>query len=136
MLVAAGFSGGCSLSLQLDSMFNGDKNDHTGSIAPAPLPKETGVQPSDADLAYTRAAASEVLRRGGKDASMPWENPASGARGTVTPIASAYTVEGRTCRDFLASYVSGTSQSWMQGEACREKKGGWEVRALKPWKNS
>lgn len=136
VFAAAGVSGGCSLSLQLDSMFNGDKSDHTGSIAPAPISKEAGVQPSDADLAYTRAAASEVLRRGGKDASMPWENPASGARGTVTPIASAYTVEGRTCRDFLASYVSGTSQSWMQGEACREKKGSWEVRALKPWKNS
>ncbi len=79
--------------------------------------------PSDADLAYARAAASEVLRRGGKDASMPWENPASGARGTVTPIASAYTDEGRTCRDFLASYVTGTSQSWMQGEACRAEAG-------------
>ena len=134
LILAAG-SGGCSLSMQLDSMFS-DKSDHTGSIAPAPIDKKSAEVPTDADLAYARAAASEVLRRGGKDSSMPWENPASGARGTVTPIASAYTVEGRTCRDFLASYVSATSQSWLQGEACRQSKGSWEVRALKPWKNS
>ncbi len=92
--------------------------------------------PPDGDLAYARAAASDVLSRGGKDASAPWENPRTGARGTVTPIASAYTQDGQTCRDFLASYVSGRSQAWMQGEACKQSKGIWEVRALKPWKRS
>ena len=30
----------------------------------------------EGDLAIARAAASEVLARGGKDASLPWENPA------------------------------------------------------------
>ena len=59
----------------------------------------------------------------------------SGARGTVTPIASAYTQDGQTCRNFLASYVNGDSQSWMQGEACKLR-GAWEVRSLKPWKRS
>ncbi len=43
--------------------------------------------------------------RGDKDASLPWENPETGARGTVTPLAAAYTQDGSTCRDFLASYV-------------------------------
>ena len=28
------------------------------------------------------------------------------------------------------------SQSWMQGEACKQDKGVWEIRALKPWKRS
>ena len=92
--------------------------------------------PPDADLAFARAAVTEVLSRGGKDASQPWENPRSGARGTVTPIAAAYTQDGHTCRDFLASYVSGSAQAWMQGEACKYDKGAWEVRSLKPWKRS
>lgn len=91
--------------------------------------------PPDGDLAYARAAANDVLTRGGKDVSAPWENPHTGARGTVTPIASAYSQDGQTCRDFLASFISGSSQSWMQGEACKRDKG-WEVRALKPWKQS
>jgi surface antigen len=129
--------GGCSISTsQFDSLFGGDKPDTTGSIASSPGVKGAGELPPDGDLAYARAAASDVLNRGGKDASAPWENPRTGARGTVTPIAAAYTQDGQTCRDFLASYVSGRSQAWMQGEACKQSKGIWEVRALKPWKRS
>jgi surface antigen len=94
------------------------------------------MSPSDGDLAYARAAASEVLRRNQKDASLPWENPRSGARGTVTPIASAYTQDGQTCRNFLASYINGSDEAWLTGEACRQGKGSWEVRSLKPWKRS
>lgn len=124
------------MSYQLDSFFGGNKTDATGSITPPPGTKEVSKLPPDGDLAYARAAVSEVLRRGKKDASLPWENPHSGARGTVTPIASAYTQGGRTCRDFLASYVNGDAEAWMQGEACKRGKDSWEVRSLKPWKRS
>jgi surface antigen len=129
--------GGCSLSGPLESAFgnSSDKSDQTGSITPSGN-KQSAELPPDADLAYARAAVSEVLSRGRKDASQPWENPRTGARGTVTPIASAYTQEGKTCRDFLASYVKGSSQAWLQGEACKQDKGVWEVRAFKPWKRS
>jgi surface antigen len=113
-----------------------DKSDQTGSITPPPGSKQAAVSPPDGDQAYARAAANDVLSRGGKDASAPWENPRTGARGTVTPIASAYSQDGQTCRDFLASFISGSSQSWMQGEACKQSQGPWEVRALKPWKRS
>jgi len=129
--------GGCSLSYQMESLFGGsDKSDQTGSITPPPGSKQVAELPPDADLAFARAAASEVLSRGDKDASQPWENPHSGARGTVTPIASAYSQDGQTCRDFLASYVQGSSQAWLRGEACKPQKGVWEVRTMKPWKRS
>jgi len=127
--------GGCSLSGQFDSLF-GEKSDGTASITPPPGTKEVAQLPPAADLIYARAAASAVLSRGEKDSSMPWENPSTGARGTVTPIASAYTQDGQTCRDFLASFVSSNSQAWLQGEACKQQQGGWEVRTLKPWKRS
>ena len=93
-------------------------------------------KPTAADLAFARVAASDVLTKGGKDSSQPWENPSTGARGSVTPLASAYSAEGRTCRDFLASYVNGTSESWLHGAACRADGGRWEIRTLKPWKQS
>ena len=129
-------NGGCSLSGQFDSVFGGsDKSDATGSITPPPGTMSSDLPP-DADLAFARIAAREVLNRGGKDSSQPWENPRSGARGTVTPIAAAYSQDGKTCRDFLASYVNGSSQAWLQGEACKREKGAWEVRSLKPWKRS
>ena len=55
--------------------------------------------------------------------------PQTGARGTVTPIATAYNQDGFVCRDFLASYVKNSTESWMRGEACRQHKGRWEVRS-------
>jgi hypothetical protein len=134
MLALAG--GGCSMSYQLDSFFGGEKTDATASIKPPPGAKPVSKLPPDGDLAYARAAASEVLRRGKKDASQPWENPRSGARGTVTPIASTYTQDGRTCRNFLASYVNGRDEAWLEGEACEQSKGSWEVRTLRPWQRS
>lgn len=129
--------GGCSLSSQFDSVFASVGNsDVTGSITPPPGAKSAEGLPPAADLAYTKAAVSEVLTRGQKDDSLPWENPETGARGTVTPIASAYNESGQTCHDFLASYVSGSSEAWLQGEACKRTKGAWEVRSMKPWKRS
>jgi len=129
---------GCSIpTTQLDTVFgNGsDASSSTSSITPPPGAKPTNKMPPDRDLAYARAAVREVLRRGEKDGSQPWENPQSGARGTVTPIASAYTQDGQTCRNFVASYISGSSQSWLEGEACKQE-GAWEVRSLRPWKQS
>jgi len=87
-------------------------------------------------LAFARNAASDVLTKGDKDSSQPWENPETGARGSVTPLAQAYSSDGRTCRDFLASYVNGRSESWLQGEACQSGQGRWEIHTLKPWKQS
>ena len=92
--------------------------------------------PTETDLAFARNAASDVLTKGDKDASQPWENPETGARGSVTPLAQAYSSEGRTCRDFLASYVKGDSESWLQGAACQTGRGLWEIHTLKPWRQS
>lgn len=102
-----------------------DKTEVTGSIASAA---------SNNDLDYARAAAAQALAADGK--SMPWENPSTGARGTITPIANAYTMDGYVCRDFLASYVRQGGESWLQGEGCRVQKGKWEVRVLRPWKKT
>src|SRR5262245_24037602 len=52
--------------------------------------KATAEMPAETDLAIARAAVSEVLIKGGKHSSVPWENPKTGARGTVTPLASDY----------------------------------------------
>ena len=125
---------GCSY--RLASLGSNDDGDPpvTGSIAvPAAPAVMASVSPrSDADLAYARAAASDALARGGKDSSVPWQNPETGAGGNITPLATSYSEGGRPCRDFLASYVHGGSQEWLQGAACRTADGAWEVRRLKP----
>jgi surface antigen len=127
---------GCSFSYQLDSMFGKtDEPGLTGALRPVAAKPLTGLPP-EGDLAFARAAVSEVLSRGTKDGSVPWENPSTGARGTVTPVASAYNQDGTTCREFLASYERDGSSAWLQGEACRAGKGKWEVRNLKPWQRT
>jgi surface antigen len=129
LLLVVFVTGGCSY--QLDNMF-AKKQDAVGALRTA---SGGGAEPpAEGDLVFARAAASEVLSRGGSDASMPWENPSTGARGTITPLAQSHRQEdGTTCRDFLASYVRNGSESWLQGEACRATRGTWEVRHLRPW---
>lgn len=134
-------SSGCSLSYKLDSFLGrtgDDKSGPTGSVRSAPAaatPGDPAAARAD-DLAYAKAAAAEVLTRTEPNASQPWENPGTGARGTVTPIASSYTQDGFTCRDFLASYVHDGAESWLQGDACRIHQGKWTVRSLRPLKRS
>ena len=132
--------GGCSYQLDSMSGTSTDAGDVTGSVRPRSAAnaaaKLTAELPPEGDLVIARAAVSEVLSKGGKDTSVPWENPKTGARGTITPIASAYSQDGLTCHDFLASYVRNGSESWMQGEACRLSQGKWQVRHLKPWQRT
>ena len=132
ILIGVG-AGGCSFS-RGDAFAKLDDKDVTGTISPTLASTQA---PTDSDLAFTRNAASDVLTKGSKDASQPWENPQTGARGSVTPLAQAYSGEdGRTCRDFLASYVNGASESWLQGAACKTGQGRWEIHSLKPWRKS
>ncbi len=131
-LILIGFgSGGCSFSRSDGAFAKMEDKEVTGSItAPASAPV-----PTEADLAFARTAASDVLTKGDKDSSQPWENPETGARGSVTPLAQAYSSDdGRTCRDFLASYVNGRAESWLQGAACKASHGRWEIHTLRPWK--
>jgi 17 kDa outer membrane surface antigen len=132
LILIALSTSGCSFSRGGDGfgLFSkGDNEVTTGSIAPGE------PQPTDSDLAFARTAASDVLTKGDKDSSQPWENPETGARGSVTPLAQAYATEdGRTCRDFLASYVNGKTESWLQGAACHGGNGRWEIHTLKPWR--
>jgi surface antigen len=135
-LFAAFSATGCSY--QIETMFS--KSDAevapTGSIAgPVRQVNATTVAtPSEVDLAYARAVAADALARGSKDSSIPWENPHTGAGGNITPLTTAYNAGASTCRDFLASYVLGQAQAWLQGEACRTPHGTWEVKSLRPLK--
>ena len=136
LLVLLGLAaGGCSYQL------GNDRAAQTGSVklaaAPAaPAAPAEGAGPGAADLALAKAAVSDLMSREEETASVPWENPRTGARGAVTPIAAAYTQDGFTCRDFLASYVRDGSEAWMQGEACRLHRGKWEVKAIRPLKKT
>lgn len=146
--VVGASAGGCSMSYQLGSLFGkkddkaavaaADKSDVTGSVKASPVaarPADVG-KITQADFAAASAAAANVLASGTKSVSAPWENPETGARGMVTPLAAAYAQDGTTCRDFLASVIREDAEAWLQGEACRGFQGKWVVRSLRPWKRA
>jgi len=134
-------AGGCSYRLEALNTRAHDAHAEltTGSISPRPQPlpaaQSTAAMPPERDLAAARAAVSEALTGGGRH-SVPWEDPRTGARGTVTPLSNAYSQDGNTCRDFLASYVRNGAEAWLQGEACRGEQGRWEVRQMRPWRRT
>ena len=133
-VILIGFgTGGCSFSRNDTSAYaKAADSDLTGSI----MRPAKDAAPTETDLAFARNAASDVLSKGDKDSSQHWENPDTGARGSVTPIAQSYAAEdGRKCRDFLASYVNGNTESWLQGAGCQSSRGRWEIHTLKPWRS-
>ena len=133
-LVASHFGllGGCSLSYQLDSMSSRARDarnsatiEQTGSVrapetqppavarrgAASGSPVPSAASPAtEGDIAATRLALNEALATTSKDFSVPWENPSTGARGTITPLSASRSNNGATCRDFLASYVRNGSE--------------------------
>jgi surface antigen len=129
---------GCSY--QLESMFS--KADEDGSLTAsvghpgARRSTHGAAEISEADLVYARAAAADVLARGGDANSVPWRNPQTGVGGNITPLAASNSEDGLPCRDFLASYMTSGAQSWLQGSACRTTAGEWQVKSLKPLKSS
>ncbi len=142
--------GGCSM--QLSSLLPGGVSD-TGPTGPAVIRNAnddaTGSIPlqmasannipmgmSAIDWPHAQAALREALTRTDEGPSVPWENPASGARGTVTPIASAFTKDGLPCRNFIASHVKDGVETWSEGLACRVNANTWEVKSVKPLKKS
>ena len=127
------------LLLKLNSLLSHDQTSEGSSLhhlTTAGIEEKSGQLDSsltEADLAAARAAAQQAVIRSGDDVSVPWEDPATGARGMVTLLATAYVQNGQACRDFLASYVRATREVWLEGQACRLGNARWDVRSLKPW---
>ncbi len=124
--------GGCSFNYQLDRLFAKSKNepDIIGSLQLRPTAKSLVESPPEIDLAIACAAVSEVLSNSGKDTAIPWGKPKTGAQGTIIPIASAYSQDGLTCRDFLASFVRNGGDTWdVRGKPAV---GPWQVGSAPP----
>jgi hypothetical protein len=112
---------GCStLGTPDDQLITGSVRPHVTPVS-APLPQ--GAAPkgiAEPDWVEAKAALDQALTSRDKDPSIPWENKASGASGTATPIGP----ERAGCRDFMISVVDAKmGDRWVQGEACRARSG-------------
>jgi len=137
LLAICGALAAAGCSYQLETVFSksdGDVEQTASAVRPGRQLADTATVP-ETDLAYARAVATDALAHASKDNnSIPWQNPHTGAGGNITPLAANHSEGAFTCRDFLASYVRGDAQAWLQGEACRTQQGKWEIRSLKALK--
>ena len=140
-------TGACSMSMQLGEFFSEkkeemiaakpDAKEATGSVAASEKTSKPSSDRMDgADWTLATAALREALAKGDDGNSIPWQNPATGTRGTVTPVASAFVQEGFACRNFLASHVGHGRENWFEGTACRVHRGQWDVKTTRPLQRS
>lgn len=85
-------------------------------VPDGPVPQGIGVS----DWSHAKMALAQALQVREAGASMPWDNPSTGARGTATPLGA---VKDNGCRDFRIGIVDTTGEHWVQGEACKDGKG-------------
>lgn len=123
--------GGCSVSLPMGSLIGSHDDDDTGTITKSQL---GGLQGEDWRLA--KVALDSALASQGSGASVPWDNPASGAKGSFAAIGEAYTTDSGTCRGFQAAIDRKNADDALQGTACADESGDWVVTDVKPWKKS
>lgn len=133
------FAGGLAASLTLlpacgalrlgeaaDPIVTGSINPmSTGTIKPqlVALTVPAGDAPdgiSGGDWAQAKLALDQALASPDKAASIPWDNPRTGARGTATPIGGTGS-DG--CREFRIGLVDTSGEHWVQGSACKDGKG-------------
>lgn len=156
VLMGAGLSfGGCSMALPSlwERTQTAPPAPATASAAPIDLtttgsvrrPADTpGTQPTatpgalpipQADWDAAKAVLMTALADNADTPSLPWENPASGMRGTITALQRANGTSGQVCRDFLGSGIKDGKEAWFDGRACRTS-GAWAVVELRPWRRT
>ncbi|MFO1104210.1 MAG: RT0821/Lpp0805 family surface protein [Methylocystis sp.] len=130
----AGGLAGCSIAMPTisnSSMWNSDRaaSDVTGAIQKPPPQLSHALEGED--LRRATAAMSTALDPQGSGASVNWDNPQTGAKGSFTPIGQPYPLEGRICRAFQADIAVKEAQESLQGAACREKTDEWALTEVK-----
>lgn len=130
---------GCSIAIPMASspdsaMWGRAPDDATGSIAKPPPRLSRHLDPEDQRRALVAMGAA--LDPQGNGASVKWDNPKSGAKGSFTPAGQAYPLDGKICRAFVAEIEAGESAERLKGAACRGKSAEWALTEAKPVKTS
>lgn len=118
---------------------SGVDKEPTGAISRAKTTEPPVLSP-DLDVEdnrRARAALATALDPQGAGTLVAWDNPQSGRKGTFTPLAAPYPVDGQVCRAFIARIDSRDARHALQGSACRV--GGtddWNLRDIKPLRQS
>lgn len=125
ILFAGLLLGGCSVSMPMGSLLGDD--DSTGSIQKPQLDGLVGE-----DWRRAKAALAAALGAGPARAPVAWTNPDSGTKGSFLPIGDAYATASGSCRAFSAAVDRNDIDDSLQGTACSNKTGIWQITDVRP----
>lgn len=105
-----------------------DADDATGSV---PKPPATLSPALDAeDWRRASAAMATALDPQGSGDVVRWDNPDSGAKGSIIPSGPAFPKDGKVCRAFHAELATKETHENIEGAACREKTADWALAVV------
>jgi surface antigen len=98
-------------------------------------PRESPTPLLDAeDARRAQAALATALDPQGNGATVRWDNPDSGAKGSFGAIGNPFLINHDICRMFVATVALKEPDQWLQGSACRIMPGDWRIRDVAPWR--
>jgi surface antigen len=80
------------------------------------------------DQRLASQAAARALETAPSGEAVPWTNPDTGNRGSVTPTRTWQTASGQYCREYQQEIVVGGEVRQGFGTACRRPDGTWQIR--------
>lgn len=117
---------GCVVSMPLGSL-SASNEDATGSIPESALVRLLDPE----DWRRAKAALSTALDPQGNGLPVGWDNPASGDKGSFTPVGKAYPSEAKVCRRFTSKVENKGEEHALKGIACLGKDGDWSIAEVK-----
>ncbi len=130
----APLAGGCAISIPVPGLSSQAAEDVTGSIAKpvTSLSRKLEVE----DWRRARAALGVALDPQSNGAAAKWDNPESGLNGAFQPVGLPYPADGLVCRAFVAHVDGRKGREDLQGAACKEGAGEWDVRDVRPFRRA
>lgn len=123
-------TGACGVSMPIASLVP-DDTATTGSIVAKPI-SPLSPDLNAEDWRRARGALAVALDPQGSGASVAWENPDTGRKGSFVPAGQPFVKADSICRGFRATLRDDESASSLQGTACRLSGPDWAIRDVKP----
>jgi len=98
-----------------------------GTLAGAIMGREVGKSLDRADRLAMQNSAHHALEKNRTNQAATWVNPDTGHSGTITPVKTYKTPEGRYCREYRQTVKIGDEEQKAYGTACRQPDGSWKI---------
>ena len=98
-----------------------------GTLAGALIGREVGLSLDRSDRLAMERNAQYSLEHTRTNATTSWQNPDTGNSGSLTPVETYKTQEGKYCREYVQKVVIAGEEQQAYGTACRQPDGSWEI---------